>query len=67
MAKRLQVDVSDETFDKLSVIKDKTNASQGEVVSKAIKLYSHIMNALNDDGSLTYLNVNGKEVKLIIL
>lgn len=54
--KRLQIDISESSFDRLKSLKEKTDASSyAEVTNKAYRIYDFFVNAL----------LEGKEIKLI--
>lgn len=54
--KRLQIDISENSFERLKSLKDKSDASSyAEVTNKAYRVYDFFVNA----------QIEGKEIKLI--
>lgn len=64
---RVQADVDDKTLALMKSIKQTQGIAQGELIKRSVKLFDLITSELDENGTFTYLNKDGKEVKLIIL
>lgn len=67
MTTRVQADVDAKTMEKMKSIKMEYGIPQGELIKRAVKLFDLIMAEADSNGHFTYLNKEGKEVKLVIL
>lgn len=66
--KRLQIDLSEESFARLEALKEKSEASSyGEVTSKAFKLYEFLIDALNEEKKIFMTDANGKSVEVTFI
>lgn len=67
-SKRLQIDISEESFNRLKELKEKSESSSyGEVTSKAYKLYEFLLEAEQENKKITMTDVNGNQIEIKLL
>lgn len=68
MAKRLQIDISEEAFTRLKALKEKTDSSSyGDVTSKAYRLYEYLLKAESEDKRIITVDAKGVETEIKLL
>lgn len=66
--KRLQIDISEQSFERLKKLKDTSEAtSYAEVTNKAYKVYEFFLNALNEEKEIILVAKDGSETKVEFL
>ena len=66
--KRLQMDISMQSFDRLKELKEKTGASSyAEVTNKSYKMYEYFMNAILENKEIVLKSSDGTETKVEFL
>ena len=60
--KRLQIDISESSFERLKSLKEKSDASSyTEVTNKAYRVYDFFVNAQRDGKDVKLIDANGNE------
>ena len=66
--KRLQIDVSMQSFERLKNLKEQTGASSyAEVTNKSYKMYEYFMNAIQNNKEIVLKSSDGTETKVEFL
>lgn len=66
--KRLQIDISEDSFTRLKDLKKKSDSSSyGDVTSKAYKLYEFLLNAERDNKKIMMTDANGNQVEVKLI
>lgn len=66
--KRLQIDISEQSFERLKRLKENSEASSyAEVTNKAYRVYDFFIDALNEGKEVKLVNKDGSEVKVEFL
>lgn len=66
--KRLQIDISEQSFERLKKLKDTSEAaSYAEVTNKAYKVYEYFLNALHEEKTIMLIAKDGSETKVEFL
>lgn len=66
--KRLQIDISQDSFERLKELKEKTEASSyADVTSKAYKLYEFFLKAEQENKKITMTDAEGNLVEIKLL
>lgn len=63
--KRIQMDVSEQSYDRLIKLKKETeSSSQSDVLQKALRVYEYFIDAKMNGETLKYVKPDGTETKI---